>query len=469
MRHLPAIASGRGRWVLPMADRSARFLAEFLLAEDRTAQTGLLADALAADPPWLLWTLVSAAGKGWEPSWTLSGVAHWLAGNILKALQGASEADGPSSSAESDSVDFSDLVFESLEVGHLAAALVSKESTAARDSAWLGGLLHNAPAWFVRSAVAGVKAMPEAFSRWLASRPGEVAGSIARAVAIVAGEQHAPELEGEVAAAREFAGRAAQAWAATTSGWSVPLPVLASRMGRLDQLERRFRETLEREKLDAMAELAAGAGHEINNPLAIIAGRAQLFLQDETDPERRREAAIIVAQVKRAHEMIADLRLFARPPQPEPETTDLAPLLDGVLADLAPQAAERGSVVVRAGHSGPVSAVVDPAQIRVAVHALVRNALEATGHGGRIEVELRADDACAEIRVADNGPGIAEEDRRHIFEPFFSARQAGRGLGMGLSKCWRIVTAHGGRIEVDHRPGGGAVFVVRLPRRGGEQ
>jgi signal transduction histidine kinase len=68
-----------------------------------------------------------------------------------------------------------------------------------------------------------------------------------------------------------------------------------------------------------------------------------------------------------------------------------------------------------------------------------------------------------EITVADNGPGIPPEIRDKIFEPFFSGREAGRGLGLGLAKCWRIVTLHGGQIEVRDTPGGGATFVVRLP------
>jgi signal transduction histidine kinase len=330
----------------------------------------------------------------------------------------------------------------------------------------LGGLLHNAQAWFSRSAAHAIEALPGEFSRWLASKSADTAaGSIARAVAILAGRQLAPDLESEATAARQYAEHAARAWAESLPGMCVPLPALASRMARLEQLDRRFHETLEREKLDAMAELAAGAGHEINNPLTIITGRAQLFLRDETDPERRREAAVIVAQVKRAHEMIADMRLFARPPQPEPQSIDLAGLVDGVLAELAPQAAERACAILRVGDSGPLGVEADPAQVKVAVHALVRNALEAIGHGGQVEVELEADDAWAAVRVADNGPGIAPEHRQHIFEPFFSARQAGRGLGMGLSKCWRIVTQHGGRIEVDSRPGQGAVFTIRLPRR----
>jgi len=67
------------------------------------------------------------------------------------------------------------------------------------------------------------------------------------------------------------------------------------------------------------------------------------------------------------------------------------------------------------------------------------------------------------LTIADNGPGITAEERRHIFDPFFSARQAGRGLGMGLSKCWRIVTNHGGSVEVESQPGQGATFRIRLP------
>ena len=70
------------------------------------------------------------------------------------------------------------------------------------------------------------------------------------------------------------------------------------------------------------------------------------------------------------------------------------------------------------------------------------------------------------IRICDDGPGIKPEERRHIFDPFYSARQAGRGLGLGLSKAWRIVTNHGGRIEVSSQAGHGAVLTVTLPTGG---
>jgi signal transduction histidine kinase len=231
-------------------------------------------------------------------------------------------------------------------------------------------------------------------------------------------------------------------------------------------LEKRFEETLQAEKLEAMAELAAGAGHEINNPLAVISGRAQLLLQDETDPERRRALALMNAQARRVFEMIADMRLFARPPEPTPEPTDLVELVDRVVDELGPQAAEHAVSLSRCGEPGPLVIDVDPTQLTVAIQAVCRNSLEAIGHDGRIGIDLSDGPEYVEIRISDDGPGIPPEVRRHLFDPFYSARQAGRGLGLGLSKCWRIVvTNHGGRIDVDSRPGERTVFTISLPRQ----
>jgi len=215
-----------------------------------------------------------------------------------------------------------------------------------------------------------------------------------------------------------------------------------------------------------MAEFAAGAGHEINNPLAVIAGRAQLFLQDEADPERRRGLALMNAQAKRVYEMIADMRLFARPPRPTPETVELVPLIDGVVEEYSAQAAERGVTVRRADITGSSTIEADPVQLGIALRAICKNSLESIGHEGLIEIGLRGLKDEVEIYLHDDGPGFADEVRRHLFDPFYSARQAGRGLGLGLSKCWRIVvTNHGGRIEAESQPGQGATFTIILPRR----
>jgi hypothetical protein len=254
-------------------------------------------------------------------------------------------------------------------------------------------------------------------------------------------------------------------------------------MDDLHSLELRFDETLEREKLESLAEFAAGAGHEINNPLTVIAGRAELLLKEEADPERRRSLALIAAQAMRVYEMIADMMLFARPPRPEFQAVELVALVDRTIEELAPAAVRHETAIRRIGDSDPVRLDADPTQLSVALRALCQNALEALGHGGQIEIEVQGRGDCPDfrpsengtvplrhvtIRVRDDGPGITPEQRRHIFDPFYSARQAGRGLGLGLSKCWRIVTNHGGRIEVASQPGHGAAFTITLPVRQGD-
>ena len=254
------------------------------------------------------------------------------------------------------------------------------------------------------------------------------------------------------------------------------LPTLAGKLARLQRLETAFDEQLESEKLAALAEFAAGAGHEINNPIAVIAGRAQLFLREERDPERRRELAVMNVQAMRVYEMIADMMLFARPPAPKLSDCELAPLLDKLIGELQSQAAERRIELRREGDREPLVVRADADQLSAAIRALVENAIEAMPEGGRVQIHLARALAAngavdetgqaIEIIVRDNGPGISPEVRRHLFDPFFSGRGAGRGLGLGLSKCWRIVTNHGGRVEVESTPGAGATFTVRLPVEG---
>jgi len=231
-----------------------------------------------------------------------------------------------------------------------------------------------------------------------------------------------------------------------------------------------FEARLEREKLAALMELAYGAGHEINNPLANIAARAQTLLVDETDPERRRKLSAIHRQAMRAHEMIADLMLFARPPQLEIAEVDLRRIVRQVVDEQAELALERSiQLSCEVGHA-PISVQVDATQLAVAVAAVLINAIEAVGERGKVSVIARewSEGAVhsAEVIVRDDGPGISETVRRHLFDPFFSGREAGRGLGFGLSKCWRIITDHGGQVVVNNVDGGGgAEFTILLPQR----
>src|SRR6478736_7921322 len=112
-----------------------------------------------------------------------------------------------------------------------------------------------------------------------------------------------------------------------------------------------FASAVESAKLQALYNFAYGLSHEINNPLANIATRAQTLLVDEADPERRRKLATIVQQAFRAHEMIADLMLFAHPPKMQPREVDVVRLVDTVVAELQEQASEQGTSLLRVGDS----------------------------------------------------------------------------------------------------------------------
>jgi signal transduction histidine kinase len=232
----------------------------------------------------------------------------------------------------------------------------------------------------------------------------------------------------------------------------------------MDDLPAEFQQRLEQEKLAALYQFAYGLSHEINNPLTNISARAQSLLANEKDPDRRRTLATIHLQALRAYEMVADLMLFARPPKLRKAQVDLSELIGELVMEW--QAVADAQATALHWHA-PVEALcaqIDPQQIAVACGALIRNALEALGRGGEITLGLaRNSVGQALISVADSGPGILPEVRRHMFDPYFSGREAGRGLGLGLSKCWRIVQLHDGQVEVDSPPTGGAILRIALP------
>jgi signal transduction histidine kinase len=237
----------------------------------------------------------------------------------------------------------------------------------------------------------------------------------------------------------------------------------AAKLNRLNDLETKFATALERAKLASLKELAYGASHEINNPLANISTRAQALLVEEKHPERRKKLATIVAQAFRAHEMISDLMLFAKPPTLNVEKCELNPLLTKLVDEALPEAKEQQTELSFEIDPPELTLTADPTHLAVAIKALIRNAVEALGQGGNIVVAATSEESEVVISVIDDGPGISPQVREHLFDPFYSGREAGRGLGFGLSKCWRIAELHGGRIEVESEPGHGATFRLILP------
>jgi signal transduction histidine kinase len=219
-------------------------------------------------------------------------------------------------------------------------------------------------------------------------------------------------------------------------------------------------------KLRALAEFAAGAGHEINNPVATIVGYAQQLLAGETDPDCRHALATIGAQAYRIRDMIGDVMLFARPPQPRPQDLDLAFVIHEIVSKLADEALA-AAVNIHVQAEGLIPILADPVQLRIVISSLLRNSFEALGQGGNVMISASTIEelgkSTVRFSVADDGPGLSDTEREHLFDPFYSGRQAGRGLGFGLSKVWRIVTLHEGRIEVDLPAAGGVAFAIHWP------
>jgi len=208
-------------------------------------------------------------------------------------------------------------------------------------------------------------------------------------------------------------------------------------------------------KLEAMAEFAAGAGHEINNPVATIAGRSALLLKTETDPERRRILETIGGQAYRIRDMIGDAMTYARPPEPVPEEFCPAADILQISKSLQQQFADKNATF-KSSLDDTIKLTADREQFRVVASCLIKNSLEAISDEGNIRVELirsnyNCDKASTELpicfTISDNGVGLSETEREHLFDPFYSGRQAGRGLGFGLSKCWRILRLHNGTIK----------------------
>jgi two-component system NtrC family sensor kinase len=217
-------------------------------------------------------------------------------------------------------------------------------------------------------------------------------------------------------------------------------------------------------KLQALAEFAGGAAHEINNPLAVISGQAQYLLGRDEDPARQRALQTIIGQTQRIHQVLNELMQFARPPRPRKQIIDVRILLREVLLALGELAMHKH---VEIGCVDPEHAIhlnVDPEQIRTAIQCLLRNAIEAAPARGWVNLRLettRPDRL--DLIVEDNGPGPSPAQHDLLFDPFYSGREAGRGRGLGLPTAWRLAREHGGDVRFDEVPGGLTRFILSLP------
>jgi len=224
---------------------------------------------------------------------------------------------------------------------------------------------------------------------------------------------------------------------------------------------------LEAQKLAAVGQLGGGVAHEINNPLTGILGNAQLLLATLPEAADGRDLIEkIEAQARRCRDITQNLLRFSQQQlAPDFQEVELNRIVADALALTAEQARAAG-VVVELALAQPAPRVRgDPGHLGQVVLHLLSNANAAClgRPGARVQVATRADGEEALIEVRDEGKGIPPEHLERIFEPFFTTKELWSNVGLGLSVSYRIVSEHGGRIEVRSGVGEGSTFLVRLP------
>ena len=252
---------------------------------------------------------------------------------------------------------------------------------------------------------------------------------------------------------------------------------LERRLRELEQttaeLETTQRSLVRSEKMASVGRLAAGIAHEIGNPLTSIAGLVELVEDGDLEPDEQREFLRRVRkETERIHRIIRDLLDFARGDGAgevdADATCDLVEVVEDAVRLVGPQKDLRSVTLERRfAEDCPLAHGSAPRLAQVVLNLLLNAADAIDGDGTiRLEVHPTEDDRWVELVVQDTGPGIPEEVREHLFEPFVTTKPPGHGTGLGLAVCLALVEQTGGTLEASNAEEGGARFVVRLPLAG---
>ena len=230
----------------------------------------------------------------------------------------------------------------------------------------------------------------------------------------------------------------------------------------LTEIARMRQELQSQDRLAAVGELAAGLAHEVRNPVASIRGAVDELQGTLDHPELARKlTTIALRESDHLNQIVAGFLDFARSPNLKREVFDLRGIISEVRELLIHEHSGQGLKIVTALPEQPCLISGAPTQIKQVFVNLGKNAVEATNEKGTVTFTVTRSPTSCEVRVDDEGPGIPPDRVTRIFEPFFSEKE--RGVGMGLAICSRIVTAHDGTIRAGSREGGGATLTVRLP------
>ena len=241
---------------------------------------------------------------------------------------------------------------------------------------------------------------------------------------------------------------------------------LVSDVTERERLQARLTEA---ERLAAAGELAAGVAHEIRNPLAAIVNATTLLGTEEslTRDERASTLGAVKKEARRLNRILSDFLVFARPREPKKLVADIREVVDHVAALVRedPGRARRVAVEVAVAPEVPPFPF-DPDQMVQVLWNIALNGVEAIDGQGRVRITVGLRDATVAIAIGDTGHGISSDEGRHVFEPFYSRKAGGTGLGLTIAR--RIVAAHGGRIEMESTAGRGTEFTILIPLHEGE-
>jgi signal transduction histidine kinase len=251
------------------------------------------------------------------------------------------------------------------------------------------------------------------------------------------------------------------------------------------QVQQRTKEVVRSEKMASVGFLAAGVAHEINNPLASIAWSAEslemrlndiletagLYSEETSDDiqEMQKYLRRIQEEAFRCKGITAGLLDFSRMGDVQKTSTNLSEIIESVIEMVRPLSKYRErNIVFNADHS--VNCIVNAQEMKQVFLNLITNALGSVEIAGTVTIDLEQIGDNAELRIADDGCGMTEEIKQHLFEPFFTRRRDGQGTGLGLSITYQIIEDHGGRITpFSEGPGKGSTFTVVLPSVGNDQ
>ncbi len=239
---------------------------------------------------------------------------------------------------------------------------------------------------------------------------------------------------------------------------------------KTEELNRIHEQILQVEKMASLGRLSATVAHELNNPLEGILTYAKLTarriqkVQDPAVPPIREDLELIVREVQRCGDIVKNLLLFSRKQVGEFGIASVAGIVEQAVRLVQHHFDISGVSFQQQVRAPDASILCDGNQIQQALLALFVNAVESMSGGGTIQLVVDRDQAGnTVVRVSDTGTGITPEELPHIFEPFYTTKKEGRGIGLGLSVVYGIVERHGGAVKVQSEPGKGSTFTLTFP------